>query len=286
MKIINLIGGLGNQMFDYAFSLALKKHYPNEDVLLDIQHLDSLYAYGFELKKVFPDIECQIASKDQIKKVSRYITNYKLSRFARKFLPNKETEFVEKVPEQFEPKVFELKGDVYYEGYWHSYRYYENIISDIQNNLAFPTPNFYNSDMAHAMKECDSVGLHVRRGDYNDRWLKACDLSYYTKAISFFKNEGLDHHFFIFSNDIDWCKQEILPLIGNDRVTFVSENTGINSCWDMYLMSQCKNLIIANSTFSWWGAILNKNNPNVIMPEFWKVGVPSDSLCAPHWIRL
>ena len=278
-------------MQEYAFSLALKKHYPNEEILLDIQHLESLYEHGFEIKKVFPNLDCKIATKKQINKVSRYVPNYKLSRIVRRLLPKKRTEYVEaRESDIFDSKVFDLQGDVYYEGYWHAYKYYEDIIPEIRSSFVPTDANEYNAGLINDIEKENSVGIHVRRGDYlqaeNASLAGACNLDYYKAAISELYKHGSDYHFYIFSNDIDWCKKEILPLLKTDKVTFVTGNTGIHSCWDMFLMSHCKKLIIANSSFSWWGAMLNKNNPTVIVPKYWRVGDSSESFCAPDWIRL
>lgn len=290
MKVVNLIGGLGNQMFQYAFAIALQHHYSNEDILVDTQHLASLYEYGFELKTVFPNIDFKIASKRQIKAVSRYAPNYKLSRIIRRLLPPRKSEYIERVQDVYDPKVFEQNKDIYFEGYWHAYDYFIDVIPEIRNAFSHPTPNDYNNEMINKIESVNSVGIHVRRGDYlkpeYQHLGKACTLDYYIDAIKKINEEKGDYHYFIFSNDIDWCKQEILPLLETDKVTFVTGNTGINSSWDMFLMSHCKKLIIANSTFSWWGAFLNKNNPTVTVPKFWKVGAPSDGLCAPDWILL
>ena len=290
MKIVSLFGGLGNQMFDYAFSLALKKKYPDEEILLDAHLLKTLYEYGFELHTVFPNINYRLATKKQINAVSRYFGNYYVSRFMRAILPTRKTEFIEKLPDTYDPDVFTLQGDRYLIGYWHGYDYYKDIIKDIQDSFVFQNPNEYNLSMGVELEDGNTVGIHVRRGDYlkakHAEFGQAITLDYYKEAISLLYNQNDNYRFYIFSNDIDWCKQEILPLLKTDKVTFMTENTGINSCWDMYLMSKCKNLIIANSTFSWWGAILNRRNPLVIAPKNWKVDYSSETICAPNWIRI
>lgn len=290
MKIVSLFGGLGNQMFDYAFSLALKKQYPNEDILLDAHLLNTLYEYGFELHTVFPDLEYKLATKKQVNSVSRYFGNYYVSRFMRSLLPTRKSEFIERIPDGFDSEVYNQNGDRYYIGYWHGFDYYKDIIGEIQDSFVFKNPNGYNESMGSEMAECNSVGIHVRRGDYlkakHAEFGQAITLDYYKDAISLLYSKNENYRFYIFSNDIEWCKQEILPLLKTGNVTFMTENTGINSCWDMYLMSKCKNLIIANSTFSWWGAILNRRNPMVIAPKNWKVDYPSDTICSPLWIRL
>lgn len=287
MKIINMLGGLGNQMFEYAFALALKKHYPGEEILLDIHHLKTLYDYGFELKTVFPDIDYQLASKTQIRKVSRYLPNYKASRIVRRLLPPRKCEYVERKQDVFDPNVFKQNGDVYFEGYWHAYEYYQDILDEIQDAFTQKKPNEYNQSMAQRISASNTVGIHVRRGDYlkaqNAKFSQSCGKDYYAKAIALLKESGKDYHYYFFSNDMEWCENEIVPLLNPSDYTFVTENKGINSCWDMYLMSQCENLIIANSSFSWWGALLNKRTPNVYAPKMWKIGVPSDSICPLEW---
>lgn len=290
MKIVNLIGGLGNQMFQYAFAIALQHHYPEEDILIDTQHLASLYEYGFELKTVFPNNDYKIASKKQIKEVSRFAPNYKFSRLLRRLLPPRKTEYIERVQDVYDKEVFNQQKDAYFEGYWHAYDYFVEVIPEIRKAYAHPAPNDYNKKMIDLIESTNSVGIHVRRGDYLKPEFadlgKACTIDYYKSAIQKINEMSTGYHYFIFSNDIEWCRQEILPLLNKEGVTFVTENKGINSSWDMFLMSHCKKLIIANSTFSWWGAFLNKNNPTVTVPKYWKVGGPSDGLCAPDWFLL
>ena len=119
--------------------------------------------------------------------------------------------------------------------------------------------------------EENSVGIHIRRGDYLKNWKYRglCGIDYYQKAIAYILEHIKSPKFFLFSDDINWVKENISPLLKGYNVTFVNWNHSINSYKDMQLMAMCKNLIIANSSFSWWAAYLNQNNPIVVAPEKW-----------------
>ena len=132
----------------------------------------------------------------------------------------------------------------------------------------------------------ESVGIHVRRGDYLNIPLYSgiCDLPYYTRAIEYIKSKSKNPKFYIFSNDMEWCKIN-LPV---ENAVFVEANTGINSIFDMILLSSCKYNIIANSSFSWWGAWLNKNKKAVIAPTKWYNNKKRDAAVelSADWIRI
>ena len=283
MKIVNIIGGLGNQMFQYAFACRLKEMYPEEEVLIDTSHFHHIFVKkwktanlhnGFEINKVFPNATLLVASPWQLMKVSRYIPNYLLSRLARKHLPKRKQEFIQSKNNYFifQPSVFEQTGDVYYEGLWESVHYYISIREKLRKVYEHSTPNLQNADYINRMEKENSVGIHIRRGDYllTDAFKGLCQLDYYKKAIEMILSDGRTYSFYIFSNDIEWCGKNIVPLVGSNKISMVTNNTGHNSCWDMFLMTHCKDLIIANSSFSWWGAFMNKNPKKIVVaPKKW-----------------
>ena len=199
--------------------------------------------------------------------------NYVLSRVVRRLLPARKNEYIQASRDifAFNEDVFNAKGDGYYEGVWQAVGYHKDVQDKIQEVFAHPKPNAYNAEMIKQISDCNSVGLHVRRGDYlyAPDFNGICDLEYYKKAIEVILSDGKGHCFYIFSNDIEWCKQEIEPLLNGNKVVYITENRGKDSCWDMFLMTYCKNLIIANSSFSWWGAFLNKNVYKVVAPYPW-----------------
>lgn len=289
MKIVNVIGGLGNQMFQYAFALALKTRFKNEDILIDIHHFNHYKLHnGFELTNIFKGVDISIATKIQLKKVTYYVPHYLLSRFVRTFLPKCRTEFIEEIEYVYDSKPLNLEGNYYFEGYWQVYKYYSNIKQQILEAFEFPHPNGYNNKLALEIKKYNSVGIHIRRGDYlNHKDFKGlCELDYYQRAISDLMSISNDYKFYVFSNDIKWCIENIQPLIGEQQVIYITENKGNDSFWDMYLMSKCRNLIIANSSFSWWGAFLNTKAERIYVPTKWVNRNYEVEIYDPTWIKI
>lgn len=273
MKIVNIIGGLGNQMFCYAFVKSLKIKYPNESILVDISHFNHYDLHqGFEINKIFNIADIKIATPKDLRKVTWYVPHYYLSRILRYFLPNRKTEFLEKKDYVFDPNVFKISDDCYFEGYWQTPKYFEEIGKDIKKMFKFPEPYGENKSLLNRIQQTNSVAIHIRRGDYlnANSFVGICDLEYYYRAISEIKVKIDNPVYYIFSNDIEWCVQNIKPLIGNSLIIFVTHNNSVNSYWDLFLMSNCKNMILANSSFSWWAAYLNTNDcPFVLSPQKW-----------------
>lgn len=288
MKIINVIGGLGNQMFQYAFALSLKQKRPNEDVYIDTHHFKGYPLFnGYEIGSVFENTTLPIAKRKQIKKVSRYIPHFKLSRFVRRYLPKRETEYIAPYTYKYLPSVYDIEGDCYFEGYWQSYKYFDSFKDVVIREFEFPQPNDYNKDISYSMSSCNSVGIHVRRGDYvnNNSFGGICNEAYYKKSIELIIQRIKAPVFYLFSNDFEWCKDNIVPLL-NERPYFViDKNIKENSFYDMYLMTKCKNLIIANSSFSWWGAYLNINEGLIVAPHQWNKIAKEENmeLLLPSW---
>ena len=299
MKIVNITGGLGNQMFQYAFAMALKHKCPNEKVYVDIQHYNIIFFKkfkginlhnGYEIDKVFPKANLPIAGFCQLAKISYWIPNYVLSRIARKILPLRKTEYMPpySMNYTYDEQALNRKGDCYYEGYWQSTHHYTEVKEELQRVYSHPEPNEYNAGYIKAMGMCNSVGIHVRRGDYlnEPEFRSICGILYYKKGIETILSDGKKHTFFIFSNDMNWCCENLTPLMSGHQFVFVTDNKGKNSCWDMFLMTHCKDLIIANSSFSWWGAFLNKNVNRVIAPEPWLNRDCTIDIYEDNWIRI
>lgn len=289
MKIVNVIGGLGNQMFQYAFACYLKHQFPNEEILLDTHHFVHYKLHnGYELNRVFPNLSIPIASKEQVKKLTRYIPHYKLSRLARKLLPVLKTEYLEKEIYTFDETIGVASGDYYYEGYWQAIPYCNAVKQRILEEFCFPQTNTYNMQMATMIQSTQSVGIHIRRGDYLNlpEFTGICDLDYYRQAITQIMSKNTACEFVIFSNDINWCRDNIEPLLSGAPVYYVDGNRGADSCWDIYLMSQCENLIIANSSFSWWAAFLNQRVKKVYAPKVWWNRTPIVDLYDEKWGKI
>ena len=274
MKIVKYIGGLGNQMFIYAFSVALRETF-RQEILVDTHYYKSrIFHNGLEIERIFGIHLTEAKLSDKLK-MSWYFPNYWIDYHLLGKLPARKNT-VRELPGQ---KVnFELLGDSsdkFYDGYWQSYQYFDSCRDVILKEFTFPKISMedkLNFELNERLKnEENSVGIHIRRGDYLKNWKYRglCGIDYYQKAIAYILEHIKSPKFFLFSDDIDWVKENISPLLKGYDVTFVNWNHSINSYKDMQLMAMCKNLIIANSSFSWWAAYLNQNNPIVVAPEKW-----------------
>lgn len=285
MKIVNIIGGLGNQMFEYALYLALKNEFPEEKVKIDASYMKSYNIHnGLELNRVF-GVELPQASLRELVRVTRPVYNYKLWRVIRKYLPIPKTECRETIDYTFNETVF-TKGNRYYDGYWQNYRYFEKYMPLIQSVYSFKLPQNERTKVLIPAIEEDSVSVHVRRGDYlkASNYAGLCNLDYYKTAINYIKSRVDAPHFYVFSDDIEWSKTNIIPLFGECKYTIVDWNKKNDSPLDMQLMSLCHHNIIANSSFSWWAAVLNKHDDKIVCaPEKWTNTKVNFKIQMPDW---
>lgn len=284
MNIIWIDGGLGNQMFQYA--LALKMQSLGIQVKIDVSKYEDHYAHqGFELERVF-SMQCPLASKVEIKRLGYLKANHltewlKKTPFRKKTIYNNETY-------TYDRRVLKLDG-YYIEGYWQSEQYFWDIRDKIREVYQFP--DFSTAQqrvLAEEIKGCCSVSVHVRRGDYLDYpYLQnICTIEYYQKAMEYFRKKYPGQvQFYLFSNDFSWVKEH---LNGPD-CHIVEGNTGIESFRDMQLMSLCRHHIVANSSFSWWGAWLDKNpGKEVLAPKRWVNNRAKEEvdIIPKNWIKI
>lgn len=293
MKIVKIIGGLGNQMFQYAFYLAIKKSCKSEKVLIDLHCFNGYKLhYGFEIYEIFgfpKTLPC--ASLLEVAKIAYPYPNFKTWKYGKHILPARPTMFVENKHMQYEENCLTstLDKNCYYDGYWQNEKYFENIKDEIIKTFKFPELDQENMQLGKQLQSCVSVSMHVRRGDYltDPLFRGTCKLEYYKKAIKYIEEKVSPELFCIFSNDIEWCKQEITPLINSAKIKFVTWNKGKESFRDMQLMSLCKHNIIANSSFSWWGAWLNRNKSKIVIaPQLWYAKDKYESPVCQSWHKL
>lgn len=257
-------GGLGNQMFQYNFYRILKEK--GFDVKFDVNH----YLYtndhnGLELDKVFA-VDLPLATKKQIKRM-RYDSYNFLGKLKSKLLGSKKTHIMQ---EDFFIKLLSVREDLYLDGYWQNRESFtlSDSIADFTFKESIPEQT---KELMDSLRDKIKISLHVRRGDYlnknNLNHFANCDLKYYSACIEFFEQNFSDLTFIILSNDIAWCKKN---LKFNSTSIFIDNYNKDRSYEDMRLMTLCDHNIIANSSFSWWGAYLNKNqNKQVLVPENW-----------------
>lgn len=289
-------------MFQYAFAVLLQKNNPGERVYIDPHHYkfvwgghtlrngSNYFHNGFEIKDVFPNASVPCAPLLKIIRVSYYIPCYKLDLRLRRKLPKLSTEFLQTYPKIFDYDLDALmpRGNCCYRGIFGSLHFYKGIRDELLHHFQFPVPNGQNQQISDEMQSSDSVAIHVRRGDYLSlkRFVNICTLQYYVHGVEKILQNTTSPVFYIFSNDQDWCRENITPLLQGHKTIFVSHNQGKQSFWDMYLMSQCKYQIIANSTFSWWSAFLNKRAKLIMMPEKWDHTGRTIDLCDDSWVKL
>ena len=286
-------GGLGNQMFQYAIARSLAEHYQTDFIL------DCSWFEAFE-KNVTPRaLELQkLNTTLLVDQIQKPLTNTK------KILTGLQTllNYGPIIKKQrnafdFDPSIYHLKNvdkrGLHLYGYWQSFRYYEHIKSILQNEFKplDPLPDVYRC-YEEKILSTESVMVHIRRGDYvhSDSAAKfhgALSMNYYSEAIHLALKISPNVHFFIFSDDLDWAK-ESLP--NNLNLTFIEADEKVKSGpHELYLMTQCTHHIIANSSFSWWGAWLKKENiGNVFAPSRWISDNTQDlsNLLPKNWIQL
>lgn len=301
MKIVNIIGGLGNQMFQYAFAVALQRKYPEDRVLIDTQLYRSpllkkyrgnnFYHNGFEIQRIFPNANVPIASFKEVAKVSYFIPNYILNKAIKRVVHHRKSELVQTYKEayNFNSDVLNSKAS-YFDGYWMNPSYFVFCRDELLKTFTFRKFDTEdNLKWASLLASDDSVTIHVRRGDYvgAESFKDICTLAYYQDAIREVKKVISNPVFFIFSNDQEWCKANLKDEFGNTRVYFVTNNYGKESYRDMQLMSLSRCNILANSSFSWWGAYLNQRENHVVFcPEKWVNNLKCDDMLLKEWIKI
>jgi len=270
MKIIMIQGGLGNQLFEYVYYKYLCKKYPNEKI------------WGFYYKKWLKDHNGLEISKwfDVALPPSNglvyyfalllYYINGVCIRLG--FTPF----FINKNWAQDDEAFFQI-------GFWQDVKYQKEIELPSLKQLNLDD---YNKILLTMIQNCESVSVHIRRGDYltsknKEIFGNICTTEYYKNAIVAAKKYFNNPTFFVFSNDIEYVEE--LFSQENDMI-IVDNNQGPKSFYDMYLMSQCKGMILANSTFSCWAAYLNKTSPYIFCPKRWTNEVNHPNMSFDNWI--
>lgn len=281
MRIVQIIGGLGNQMFQYAFYKALR-YYSKEEVKIDISEFKGYKLHnGFELENLFFIEKNILASEEEIKKLKDTRPLFKVRK---KLKILKKSHYIENHFFKFRNEIF-LLNNKYFQGYWQNENYFKMIENIIRKDFRFKKElNKKSLKILKRIKEENSISIHIRRGDYlkYPQYQGVCTLEYYNKAINYIKNKIENPKFYIFSNDLEWCKEQF-----SENYIFINFNKGEDSWMDMYLMSECKHNIIANSSFSWWGAWLNQNIKKIVItPNEWtKNSEDSKEIISLKWTK-
>jgi len=266
--IADINGGLGNQLFMYAAGLSLSL-YHQTSLKLDLTNLRNHTRHGGYYL-------------DQFKIDQNFAATGDLTTL-RPVFKHLDHQFGEYLPE-----ILNTPKDVYLYGYWQSELYFKSIEKELREKLQFKNELIgENLLLAQEINLVDAVSVHIRRGDYANypTLFNILPLSYYQRAMGLITEIIPTAHFYVFSDDILWAKENIKT---KQDITFVSHNGPSSMPYnDLHLMSRCKHHIISNSTFGWWGAWLNPNTDKaVIAPSPWFTQLPAPDIIPASWIKL
>lgn len=259
MIIMKLGGGLGNQMFQYAAAISLAKKLEC-DFEFNLAYFKQGHARPYEMKIFGIDLKESRDMRTRIYWLLRKIL--KGNKFLGLNIYN-ETAFI------YEEKFEEITNDTFIAGFFQSVKYFDNNL--IKDKFQFAAPlEGLNKELTEKMQGENSVSLHIRRGDYTKaRFINVYNqlgIEYYKGATDIISGKINNPIFYVFSDDPDWVKEN-LKIEG---AIYVEHNSGENSWQDLRLMSNCKHNIIANSSFSFWGAFLNSNPDKIVIaPKKW-----------------
>ena len=291
MIVVKLWGGLGNQMFQYAFATYLAKQRNESNKFFTDGLTNDVHNLG--LKSFSLDL---VALNDKEKASLGYgfksHLEYRIKRKLLQLFPFLNKKIV--IEKGLEYKSNISKNAELFDGYWQSYKYTDAVEIELREKFVFNDSKLEQLNDYAEIASSNSVSLHIRKGDYlagkNALIYEECSMDYYLNGMAEIKKNVVSPVFFVFSNDLKWAKEHLI-VSNSINIRFVD-----NSCYkdpsiaDLFLMSQCKHNIIANSTFSWWGAWLNSfNNKIIIAPAKWYVGELNKStvdLIPTNWIRI
>jgi len=290
MILVELNGGIGNQMFQYAAAKSLALHHKTT-LKLDISPgtdksmPQELKPRQFDLH--YFDLPDPVVTAADLES---FISKSALGKITEKTKPNHKRRIYREPFFHFDKNFYNTEPDVYLKGLWQSEKYFLPFKNKIRSIFEFKNQtvgSFHN--LTNQLKNQNSVSLHIRRGDYLAKVslevLGLIPLEHYQNAIELINSKIPSPSFYFFSDDIQWAKENFqIP-----NATFVSGDISKDHIEDLYLMSQCRYNIIANSSFSWWGAWLNDNPQKIVIaPKKWFNKGPKDTqdLLPEEWINI
>ena len=291
MVVVKLQGGLGNQMFQYAAARSLSMRL-NTEMYFDLSWFSNIPSSDTKRWYELDCFDIDIKSID----ITKYnVISKGLGRSAKikqylKAANRKVLWSFESPDQKYLDEFSSLNGNIYLDGWFTSEKYFMSIRDQLLKDFKYKqkmSPE--NKKIIDKILSTNSVSLHVRRGDYisnkgASKWHGTSNIEYYKDAIDLAESKIVNPIFYIFSDDISWCKKNI--KIQTEHHYIEGNKKGAD---DMRLMMQCKNNIIANSTFSWWGAWLNNDvNKLVIAPKKWleDSSVDTSDIIPEGWIRI
>ena len=289
MVVVYIAAGLANKMFQYAFSRGLMSH--GLDVFLDQTSFQPEWSFeDIALEEVFPNIEIKNAPNNMFSLAYKKDLLSRIYRRMSAFFPN--NWYLMERPFIYDELIYKkATSNCIFCGLWQTELYFNFCEKDVRRNFVFtPFQDDQNIQLAEKMKNENSVAIHIRKGaDYLKRniWDGTCSVEYYNQAINYLKEHVSNPVFYLFTDNPKWVEENLKDI--DYKLVDWNPVSGKQSYRDMQLMSYAKHNIIANSTYSWWGAWLN-NNPQkiVVAPKIWfnpKIE-KAPYIIPERWIRL
>lgn len=280
MIIVRIQGGLGNQLFQYSLYESFRAK--GMETKTDIStFLDGRETRALELAKL--GLEFDVAAKQELH--SLYADDARITDRVLRYLTGKK-KYIKEKQYDFNPHILQTT-DGFLNGYWQSEQYFESVGSKIREQICFQntdTETIQNRETQIARS--NSVSIHVRMGDYlqqSEIYGNICTKEYYQKAIQYISERVENPVFYVFSDE----PEKAAEMLADYEFYAITENSGVDSYKDMYLMSCCKHHIIANSTFSWWGAWLDKKPDKIVVtPSKWNQMCQKNDICCKGWIMI
>jgi Glycosyl transferase family 11 len=280
MIVVKIQGGLGNQLFQYAFGKALADKY-HDEVQFDLTTYQGkshrglgLTEFGLEIKEISPDALAKFFN----------LKTRALNKLGGKL--GKQRTYFEKGFNYY-PIEHNNKANIYYLGYWHSPKYFENINVVLKKELLLPDSKLP-AQYLDEINNKPTVAIHIRKGDYlevgNAKVYVDQPLEYYVQAVKHMENLASGCQYLVFSDDMDWVTANLnLPVKWQPVIDSTCSDVQV-----LMLMSKCRHQIIANSTYSWWAAWLNPNEgKHIIAPQKWFAdGRDTSDLIPENWIKI
>lgn len=281
MIIVKITGGLGNQLFQYAAGKRLASA-RNTELRLDTTGFETYKLHEYSLNHF--KISAIEASKAEIEEIGLSSQEGLLTKFRKRLgygLPRQEgIKYIKDDESSFNPSILNLPDNVYLDGYWQSEKYFEDKEDLIRKEYVLKAPLSKESEnMSKEILDSDAVAIHLRRTDYitnqkNQSVYENLGLDYYHKALGELTKKVAKPRLFIFSDDIGWVRENFQPSFD---IAYMDFNGVERNYEDLYLMSLCKHHIIANSSFSWWGAWLSQSQDKLVFaPKRWYKDRPMD----------
>lgn len=292
MKIVKIKGGIGNQLFQYAFALNIKKKL-KEEVKLDFSSCYGCSDKTCEDRLKLFSITLPEASVSEIKSVRKFYSKSPLLTFKYKVATFMDAKFNKRYFFEKERKYLDNIDytNTYFDGYWQSWKYVYFVNNELKESLI---PSYELNDKTKTtiskIEKENSVFIGIRRGDYvstksaRDRY-GSFSKEYYLNAMNYISSKIENPVFYVFTNDVPWCKNNL--DFSKFNVVYREKEDQVSDFEELIIMSRCKHAIILNSTFHWWGAYLIENpNKIVIAPKCWYTDGTDIEIVPEDWIKM